>query len=191
RWRTNIELYQTVTYRQLYRGIDLNYGGTERRLKSEFIVAPGADPGQIRVRYSGVEEISVDGNGVLIFKLHDGELREDAPVVYQERAGRRLQVKCRYDVLGDGTVGFALGAYDRSLPLVIDPVLSYSTYLGGSGFDAVTGLAVDSSGNAYVTGYTDSLDFPILGAAQGATAGGVDAFVVKLNAAGNALIYAT
>ena len=190
RWRANIGLFQAVRYNGLYAGIDMKYGGTGRRLKSEFLLAPGADPDLIRVRYAGADDIALDG-GSLVFRFQNGELREDSPEAYQVLSGRRVPVKCHYALHADGTVGFALGKYDTSLELIIDPVLSYSTYLGGSGFDAVTGLAVDSSGNAFVTGYTDSLDFPIAGAIQGATGGGVDAFVVKLNPAGNALLYAT
>ncbi len=191
RWRANVDLYQTVAYSGLYPGIDMKYGGSGRQLKSEFIVAAGADPSLVHVRYTGFEKILIDHDGSLVFQLPSGELRENPPEVYQVRGGRHVLIECSYKLHGDGTVGFAIGKYDRSLELVIDPVLSYSTYLGGSGFDSVTGLAVDSSGNAYVTGYTDSLDFPIAGAIQGATGGGVDAFVAKLNPAGTALLYAT
>ncbi|MEP6538610.1 MAG: SBBP repeat-containing protein, partial [Bryobacteraceae bacterium] len=191
RWRVNVELFQTVRYRGLYPGIDMTYGGTGRRLKSEFIVAPVANPRLVRMSYSGFKEMFIDGDGRLVFRFESGELRDDAPEVHQLRGGRQVSVPCRYELHGNGSVGFALGPYDPSLELIIDPVLSYSTYLGGSGFDAITGIAVDSSGNAYVAGYTDSLDFPIAGAIQGGTGGGVDAFVAKLNPAGNALLYAT
>jgi hypothetical protein len=190
-WTINVTLFQRVHYRALYPGIDMNYGGTDRRLKSEFVVAPGADPGRIRLKYSGFERIGVQKDGSLLFRFQTGELREDAPEVYQVLQGERVLVPCKYDLGKDGTVGFSLGSYDTTQELVIDPVLSYSSYLGGSGFDAITGIVADSSGNTYVTGYTDSVDFPIAGAVQGGTGGGVDAFIAKLNPAGNALIYAT
>ena len=191
RWRTNVDLYQTISYKGLYPGIDMKYGGAGKRLKSEFIVAAGVDPSLVRIRYAGFEKIFIDRDGSLVFRLEHGQLRENSPEAYQIRGGRNVAVDCQYKLYGDGTVGFALGKYDTSLELIIDPILSYSTYLGGSGFDAITALAVDSPGNAYVAGYTDSLDFPIAGAIQGATGGSVDAFVAKLNPAGTALVYAT
>ena len=118
---------------------------------------------------------------------------EDAPVVYQESGGVRQPVSGQFVLEGDGQVGFALGAYDHSQPLVIDPVLSYSTYLGGSSNDSGVGIAVDTAGDAYVTGYTESVDFPTTtGALQTNVSGGFsDAFVTKLNPAGTALVYST
>src|SRR5207253_6639794 len=135
RWTTNVTLYRRVLYTGLYPGIDMNYGGTDRRLKSEFVVAPGADPSRIRLKYSGFESIGVQKDGSLLFRFQTGELREDAPEVYQVLQGKRVLVRCKYDLGKDGTVAFSLGSYDTTQELVIDPVLSYSSYLGGSGFD--------------------------------------------------------
>lgn len=190
RWTTNVTLYETVKYQTLYPGIDMTYGGTDRRLKSEFIVAPGADPTRIRLKYSGFDRIGLEADGSLLFRFSTGELQEEAPNVYQVLNGKQVSVPCKYEIDQDGTVGFTVQSYDTTQKLIIDPVLSYSTYLGGSGFDAITGIAADSSGNVYVSGYTDSTDFPIVGAIQGGSGGGVDAFVAKLNSAGT-LIYAT
>jgi hypothetical protein len=164
------------------------FGGSGRNLKSEFQVAPGADPSQIRLRYTGTEELRIEG-GALVIPAGGRELREQAPSAYQERAGRRIQIESRF-ALSAGTVGFVLGDYDPKLPLVIDPVLCYSTLLGGSGADAGTAVAVDSAGAVYVAGYTDSYDFPTSNAEQGYSGGSTDAFVVKLNPSGG-LAYAT
>ena len=104
--------------------------------------------------------MTLDGQGNLVLHTAGGDVVEHAPVVYQEIGGVRQPVSGQFVLEGDGQVGFAVGAYDHSQPLVIDPVLSYSTYLGGSGDDDGYGIAVDAAGNAYVTGYTASTDFP-------------------------------
>ena len=188
-WRTGVPAFQKILYRGLYPGIDLIYSGTNDRIKSEFTVAPGADPLLLRLAYSGTLSIAV--NGDLIASDAGSELRERAPEIFQETAAGRVQVAGRYRLIDDRTAGFEMDSYDASLPLVIDPVISYSTYLGGTGMSAVTGLAVDSGGNLYVTGWTEALDFPIVGAAQAANQGGVDVFVAKFNPTGTALLYAT
>ena len=189
-WRLNVPVYGAVRYRELYPGIDMLYGGQGRELKSEFLVAAGADPLQIRMRYSGAE-LRITEAGELAITVNGQELREQAPLVYQDRSGKREAIQGRFDLAADGTVGFLIGKYDTSRPLVIDPVLSYSTLLGGSGFDSAMALAVDASGSAYVAGYTSSYDFPTAGAAQNSSAGGNDVFIAKLNPAGNGLVYST
>jgi hypothetical protein len=150
------------------------------------VIAPRADPGLIRLEYS--EPVEIDAAGNLIA---GGTFREATPEIYQQIGGNRVKIAGRYHVFDAHRIGFEIGAYDRSTPLVIDPVISYCTLLGGSSPTAITGLAVDSSDNLYVTGWTSALDFPIDGAVQAVNAGGVDAIVAKLNAAGTALIYAT
>ena len=188
-WHTGVPTFQKILYRGLYAGIDLTYSGTKDRIKSEFAVAPGADPRLIRLEYS--RTLSIAANGDLIARSAGSELRERAPEIFQETAAGRVQIAGRYRLIDERTAGFEVGRYDASLPLVIDPVISYSTYLGGTGMSAVTGLAVDSGGNLYVTGWTEAPDFPIVGAEQAANQGGVDVFVAKFNPAGTALIYAT
>lgn len=167
-WRTGVPTFQKILYRGLYAGIDLTYSGTKDRIKSEFTVAPGADPGLIRMDYS--RTLSIGANGDLIARSAGSELRERAPEIFQETTAGRVQIAGRYRLIDEHTAGFEVDRYDASLPLVIDPVISYSTYLGGTGMSAVTGLAVDSGGNLYVTGWTEELDFPIVGAEQAATA---------------------
>ena len=185
-WRTGLPAYREILYRRLYPGIDLAYRGEAGHFKSEFRVAPGANPGLIRIGYSA--GVAIDSDGC----LRAGGLIENAPVVYQETAlGRVVPIRGRYRLLDARTVGFEIPAYDRALPLVIDPTISYSTYLGGTGLGAVNGVAVDSTGSVYATGWTEALNFPVVGAEQAANHGGVDAFVVKMNSTGSALIYAS
>jgi hypothetical protein len=145
-WHAGLPMYGAVAYRDLYAGIDMVYGGSGRNLKSEFLVAPGADPSQIRVRYLGASDVRIDGDGALAIAVNGEILHERAPEIYQDRGGKRVAVKGRFQAGADGAFGFAIGGYDRSLPLVIDPVVSYSTLLGGSGADAADALAVDSTG---------------------------------------------
>jgi hypothetical protein len=191
RWRLGVPLFGKIAYRNLYPGIDMVFGGSGRDLKSEFLVAPGADPSRIALRYVSAGEPRIEDDGSLWIPVNGEPFREQAPLVYQERDGRRLLVESRFRLAPNGALSFELGAYDRSLPLVIDPVLSYSTLLGGSGLDSATAIAVDSSGSAYVAGFTSSYDFPTTNASQSYNAGSNDVFVTKLNAAGNGLIYST
>jgi Beta-propeller repeat. len=191
KWKTNVPLFGRLVYRDLYPGIDMLYLSSRRRLKSEFVVAPGADPSRIRIAYTGAGTIRVDETGGLIFNTPDGELREAAPEIYQELDGRREPVNGAFQVSGE-VVSFLVGDYDRDRELRIDPVLSYSTYLGGSGTNKGTAIAVDSANAAYITGYTDSTNFPVTGGVlQPASGGNVDVFITKLNAAGSAIVYST
>src|ERR1022692_2021146 len=195
-WRTDVPTYAGVKYAAVYPGIDLVYHGNQRLLEYDFLVAPGADPRAIGIRFQGARKLAVNRDGALVIGLGGSEVIEPAPVVYQEVGGRRQTVAGRYVLRGKGRVGFSVAEYDRTHPLVIDPTLVYSTYLGsvnpGNGGNQGTSIAVDASGNAYVTGSTCSLDFPItLGAFQTTCGGGGDAFVSKLNAPGSALVYST
>ena len=190
-WRTDVPNYARVVYRQVYRGIDLAYYGDSRRLEYDFNLAAGADARSIRMRIAGAKGLRVDSSGDLIIETPAGELREQTPIAYQEVNGIRREVDARYVVWSKDQVGFALGRYDRNEPLVIDPVLVYSTYLGGNADESATAVAVDGDGNAYVAGYTDSVDFPVVNPAQVANQGSFDAFVSKLNATGTALAYST
>lgn len=188
-WIRDVPTYEEVIYRGLYPGIDLHYRAGSEGLKTEFVVAPGADPRRIRWTYSGARRVVVDSFGNLVVELDRASLVEARPVIHQESGGRRVEVEGGYEVSG-GVVSFWLGRWDPSLPLVVDPVLSFSTYLGGSGLDSLRAISVDSVRNVYVVGYTDSRDLPVTNALQGQSGGGVDAFVAKLSVAGN-LVYLT
>jgi hypothetical protein len=198
RWRTDVPNYGRVKYEGVYAGVDVVYYGTERQLEYDFNLAPGADAGLIRLRVEGASKVRVDEGGDLVLSTPAGEVRQRAPRAFQEVEGARREVSCRYVRRGAALYGFELGDYDRARPLVIDPVLAYSTYLGGTAYDEGTSVAVDAQGNAYVTGHTSSFDFPVTpGAAQrvnrssSTTHDSYDAFVVKLNASGTARLYST
>ncbi len=189
-WQTGLPLYSGVAYRELYPGIDLIYGSIGNRLKSKFVAAPGADISQILIRYSGAGPLQLDSDGSLIVPVGRRVVREEAPVAWQEQNGTRVPVNIQFALFGDA-VGFAAGEYDRTAALVIDPTVSYSTLLGGTGVNEGMALAIDSTGAAYIAGFTSSYNFPTANPEQNFNAGSNDVFVAKLNPAGNALVYAT
>jgi hypothetical protein len=192
RWQHGLPVYAGVSYAGLYPGIDLRYSGAAHTLKGTFVVAPGADPGRIRWRYSGARGGAVGPQGELQVELATGErVTEQAPVAWQETDGRQTPVAVRYALQAESTVGFAAGPYDPRLPLVIDPVLTYSSYLGGSGSDFIYRMAIDPEGNIYVTGPTYSADFPLRDPIQPIPHGSAEAFVSKLNPSGSALVFST
>ncbi len=187
---TEVANYGAVRYENAYDGIDIRYYGQGRQLEYDFIVGAGSDYRDIKLSFAGAQSISIADNGDLVLTLNDGAepLRFHAPVSYQLDAyGEREAVASRYVIHADGTVGFEVGAYDDTRVLVIDPTLVWATYLGGSTVDAVQDMTVDSSGNIYVTGYTDSSTFTPGG---GATHGLYDVFVTKFNSSGG-LVYNT
>jgi plastocyanin len=191
KWRTDVPQYAGVEYKEVYPGVSLTYYGNQSQLEYDFVVSPGGDPRRIRLGIGGAEAIHVDAEGNLVLSLPRGEVVEKAPIVYQEVDGARKAVAGRFVLTGRGEVGFDVGAYEAHKPLVLDPVLVYSTYLGGSSLDQGYGITVDASGNAYVTGLTNSVNFPAVDPLQAASGGSFDAFVAKVNAAGSALVYST
>ncbi|MFA5414288.1 MAG: PKD domain-containing protein [Methanoregula sp.] len=250
-WHTSVPTYSVIQYTSLYPGIDLKYRATSGNLKGEFIVAPGADPDNIVMEYSGIDALEITGDGAINLTTSAGVLTDQAPVAYQEIDGTRVPVTVHYRLLGGNKVGFELGNYDPGYPLVIDPwvkfgtywagwiwdvtldsanniyvtgyvtdfyfhtvnpyqaspmseydlfitklspdgkTILYSTYLGGTGNDFGYGIAADPSGYIYVAGKTLSSDFPLKNATKTTIGGTTDAFVAKLNSAGNALVYST
>ncbi|HEU4892653.1 MAG TPA: SBBP repeat-containing protein [Vicinamibacterales bacterium] len=160
-WRTEVPHFRRVRYDDVYPGVDLIYYGNNRELEYDFHVAPGADPRTIRLAFGGVRGVHLDATGELVLDTPDGELRQRTPVLYQEIDGVRRTVFGRYAMRGRSEVGFEVDAYDRSKHLVIDPVLMYSSYVGGAGDDVATDIAIDAAGMIYVTGWTSSANFPI------------------------------
>ena len=193
RWRANVPTYSRLKAEQVYRGVDVIYYGSGAQLEYDFNVAPGASYEAIRWRFDGAERIRLDDTGDLLIDTAAGTIRQARPVAYQIAGGARKAVAARYLVCGKREVGFLVGQYDKRLPLVIDPVLSYSTYFGGHYDDRAYGMAVDAAGNVYVTGATYSYDLPAVAALQPAhnPQPYADVFVAKFNAAGTELIYST
>ncbi len=191
-WHTNIANYSQVEYQDVYPGVNLVYYGNQQQLEYDFVVAPGAKPSNIQLNFQGQDSMSLDAQGDLVLHTATGDVLQHAPVVYQEINGVRQTVSGQFVLGTQGQVSFQVGAYDKGLPLTIDPMLVYSTYLGGNSEDDGLAIAVDGSGNAYVTGDTESTNFPTTtGAFQASPGGGYDAFVTKLNAAGTAINYST
>ncbi len=192
KWQSDVPNYGKLLTKDVYPGIDLAYYGTNSQLEHDFIVSPGADYKQIAFGFTGQDNLSLDDNGNLVLKAGDDTLTLNAPVTYQTGEHEKHTIPSSFE-LNDGTVTVAVAdTYDPAKPLVIDPVLSlvYSTYLGGNGSDNAYGIAVDASGNAYVTGFTSSADFPTASPIQASNAGGFDAYVTKFDPSG-ILVYST
>jgi uncharacterized protein (TIGR03437 family) len=190
-WSTDVPVYAKVKYEDLYPGVDLVYYGNPQELEYDFIVAPGADPAQIEMDIAGAEQLRVDSAGELVLAASGKEVRFRRPVIYQETERGRREIAGGYALLAPSRVAFEIAAYDAQRPLVIDPVLVYSTYLGGLGSDVIQAIAVDTAGSVYVAGVTDSVDFPTLSPFQATKASLADVFVSKLSADGSALVYST
>ncbi|MGH9891922.1 MAG: SBBP repeat-containing protein, partial [bacterium] len=195
KWRTNVPHYARVRFENIYPGIDLVYYGTEQgQLEYDFIVHPGADLAAIRLNVDGADHLRISDDGDLIVFLPSGELRLRQPLVYQDTDAGRTHIPGGYVLRGKRRVSFQVAAYDTSRPLILDPVLVYSTYLGGFNDDRGHDIAADGAGNSFVTGVTVSPNFPTQNALQptpGTMSDSGDAFVTKLNAAGSMLVYST
>src|SRR6266550_88265 len=206
KWRTDVPSYARVNYADIYPGVDLVFYGNQRQLEYDFVVAPGADPKAIRLNLEGAQKVRLNAQGDLELSVPGGEVALQKPVVYQLVKGERHKIAGSYAVRKGNQVAFSVLAYDRSKPLILDPVLNYSTYLGGSlgttvnpsgtGIDQGFGIAVDAAGDAFVAGTTFSTDFPTTAAnafnkgplvanARGA------AFVTEMKPGGTADIYST
>jgi len=189
-WRRDVPQFLRVRYSNIYPSTDLIYYGKQRQLEYDFSLRPGADPTRIRLRIEGTNEVRLH-QGDLVLVCSTGEIRLHRPHVYQLGDSERKEIRGDYVLKRKNEVGFRIAPYDRSKTLLIDPVVAYSTLLGGSGDDIPIHIAVDAVGNAYVTGYTSSLDFPVASPIRGGNHGGLDAFVTKISAAGDGLVYST
>lgn len=198
KWYRDVPIYERVVYKEIWKGIDLVFYGGRTQLKYEFIVYPGADFKDIKLSYKGSDDIFIDDEGNLLIKTELGALVDKAPVSYQEIEGKRIMVDSGFKLKNHENMGSICSfeiekTYNSDYPIIIDPGLIYSTYLGGSASDQGGSIAVDSSGNIYVTGITSSVNFPTtLGVFQPVFGGGFsDVFVTKLNAEGTNIIYST
>ena len=190
-WHRNIPTYGRVRYQGIYPGVDVVYYGREHHLEYDLEVKPGVDPGIIRIRLAGASRLSLDAEGNLMVKVGGGTVRQPRPVAYQEINGSRQHVAANYRLYPGQELGFALGVYDQRYPVVIDPVLEYATYLGGTEAEAGYRTAIDGEGNVYVVGMTRSPGFPVQAGLQATSGGDLDVCVAKLNAAGTGMVYAT
>jgi hypothetical protein len=190
KWKTGIAAFGEVVYRDLWPGIDMVFRGASGRLKYEFVAQPGADPSQIRLAYRGAKSLALTSAGQLAIGTPWGALHDEKPRSFQVVDGRRIPVESAFALDSARTYGFTVGAHDATRPLVIDPGLVYSTFLGGSGYEEAANVALDSGGNAYVTGFTLSTDFPTTAGAFDVTPSGGDGFVTKL-APNGSLVYST
>jgi hypothetical protein len=194
-WHANVPTYRRVSEQDVYPGIDLVYYGSQRQLEYDFVVAPNADPRAIRLSVSGATKLSTSAQGDLQVAMAGGEVAFRKPVAYQWKNGEKQIVAANFKLQGTHDVTFALGNYDASQPLVIDPILAYSTYLGGSDIDGANAIAVASDNTAFIAGGTSSTDFPTAHALQPNDGGSndfpQDAFVTKFSADGSTLFYST
>jgi hypothetical protein len=197
KWHTDVPTYAKVKYVDVYPGVDLVFYGSERHLEYDFIVAPGANPAAIALKVNGASKMRLNSRGDVVVSVPGGEVQLQKPVIYQQAKGERHEVAGSYIIAGNHRVAFSVPSYDRNEPLVLDPVLDYSTYVGGTSDDNATGIALDSNGDAYITGISSSTDFPTTsnGFIQQPLAANVSpavaAFVAELNPAGTTLLYSS
>lgn len=189
---TDIESFSRISYVGIYPGIDLVYYGNQQHLEYDLAVLPGADLSRIRIAFEGPDHIDIDNDGNLLLHVGNGEVQFQKPVIYQLVEGKKQTIDGRYVRTGEKEVGFKVASHDTRTPLIIDPILSYSTYVGGSSYDYATAVAVDAAGNSYVAGYTYSSDFPLQNPYDRSLGhSDEDVFVAKLDPTGSALVYST
>ncbi|HXL81074.1 MAG TPA: SBBP repeat-containing protein [Pyrinomonadaceae bacterium] len=191
KWHTDVPTFRAVRYEEIYPGISLTYYGNQQQLEYDFAIASGANPQTIRLTFDSEVRPRISAEGDLVLRSSGGEVRQRKPVVYQEIEGQRHFVEGHFVLFSKQQAGFEVGQYDLTKELIIDPTLVYSTYLGGSGDDLGSSIAVDSNNNIYIAGTTSSTNFPLHGAAFGVNAGLADIFVTKIDAAGANIVYST
>jgi hypothetical protein len=189
-WFEGVPAYSGIRYEQPWPGIDVLFDGASGGIESIYTIAAGADPGAIQIVYHGQQALRLGAGGELIVETDAGRIVESAPILFQQIGGQRVPVEGAFELDGN-RVSFNVAGYDAAYPLVIDPSITYSTYLGGSGSDQANAVAIDALGNVFIAGFTTSTNFPTLTPAQAANGGSRDVFVTKLNATGTALLYST
>ncbi len=190
-WHTGVDQYSSVSYRDVYPGVNMVFHGAQRQLEFDFVVSPGADPKALALNFKGAQKLDTDASGNLVLNSSAGDVVLHKPVAYQEKDGKRQTVEAAFAVRSRNEVALNLGAYDRERELVIDPSLSYATYLGGGQEDDANAITIDASGDAYVTGQTASSNFPTVPSGSTSFAGGSDVFITKIAADGTSLLYST
>lgn len=192
KWKTNMPVYRQITYRNVYKNIDIKYYGNNSQLEHDIMVMPGGDPSQLKFRCAGITGLLINDAGDLVIAQNNRELRHRKPYIYQEINGKRIEIQGSFHLYDKNTYGFQVASYDKDHTLIIDPVLEYSTYLGGSDLEWGYDLAIDNTGNVYIAGFSSSMDFPVQNAVQPKYGGGNwDVFVAKIDPAGKGLIYST
>jgi hypothetical protein len=191
-WITDVPNYMKITYKNIYSGIDLSYYSADGGLKYDFIVHPKVNVSQIQICYSGINELILGSKGDLEIQTTYGVIHENKPVIYQEIDNQIKEVMGEYRILEPAVFGFEIGSYNSEIPLVIDPGLVYSTFLGGTIGEEPGGIAIDEDGSTYVMGNSDSPDFPVTPGAYNTTNNGDnDIIVTKLSPSGDKLVYST
>ena len=190
-WFFGIPQYEQVTQKSVYRGIDLVYYGNEGNLEYDFVLAPGSDPQSLAFHVQGADRIELSDSGDLLLQTPVGSVRLQKPAVYQERKGIRRAIDGKFVLRSANDIGLVVGEYDAGSPLIVDPVLSFSTLIGANNNTQVQGIAVDSSKNVYITGTTFATNYPVLNAFQSTNHGTTNVFVTKLNPGGNKILYST
>jgi hypothetical protein len=193
-WHTDIPSYEAVRYQGIYPGVDVLFYGREQRLEYDFIVAPGADPKAIALSVAGAHKLEINSQGDVVMSVAGGIVALQKPVIYQEVNGQRRKIAGNYAIANGRQIRFAVAGYDHTQPLTIDPVLNYSTYVGGEVLDAAFGIALDTSGDAYIGGLTESTKFPQMNPVSATLPGDLSlgtAFVTELSPTGTALLYST
>jgi len=195
KWHTDIPSYEAVRYQGIYPGVDLLFYGRQQRLEYDFVVAPGADPQAIALSISGARKLEINAQGNVLISVAGGKVALQKPVIYQEVNGQRREIAGNFALANDRKIRFSVAGYDHTQPLTIDPVLNYSTYIGGEVFDRAYGIALDTDGNAYIAGFTESTEFPTMNPVapppSDVTPSESAAFVTELNTTGTALVYST
>jgi uncharacterized protein (TIGR03437 family) len=197
RWRTSLPTYARIVEHGVYPGVDVVYygsvsGNSSSRLEYDIVVAPGADPSAVRLRFEGADQVAVEG-GDVVLTAGTSRVQMKQPVLYQpaDNPAVRRPVAGRFVARGNDEIGFQVDAYDKARPLVIDPYFAYSTFIGGVSSDIARAIALDSTGAVYITGQTFSPDFPSLPPYEDEFGGSGNVFVTKLNPAGSAMVYST
>jgi hypothetical protein len=190
-WHTNIPTYSRVRYSSIYKGIDLVYYGNDENLEYDFILHPGSDSETIRFGLDHSTSVQLQANGDLLVRVGNAKLQLRKPVAYQIIRGQKTKIESHFRMLGKGQYGLRIGHYDARYDLIVDPVLTYSTYLGGKDDEGIFGIAFDNDRNLYVAGETSSVNFPTKNPFQAQVGGSYDAFVSKFDPTGKKLIYST